>query len=809
MSGQLTIYYQNVRGIRTKLHDVYKNVLTCNYQVIIFTETWLNDNIFTAEILDDRYQVFRRDRQSNTFDKGKEGGGVLIAVLKSFSAFRNTNLESSCEDLWVTIDYVSKNTCIKINVCAIYLPPPVKIEVISHFTNELQKNINNLDNVLLIGDFNLSRIEWIQQMSVSHVVPKIFGGDVCSTLIDFTAYACLKQYNNIKNKQQKTLDLVFSNTSYPLTVTDPTDILSGIDAYHPPIQINLAIDMQKPLKPKTNAVLQFYKADYNRIRERLLSVDWDVELDLSLTVDEITQIFYNIINNIIHEEIPKKRPIKNGYPAWYGIGLIKILKEKERHRIAMKKFNNKLDEYEYNLLKKRCRILINESYSKYIRKVQTNVVKDPKHFWSYIKAKRKNESYIPRCMKLNNEIASDGEGIANLFCRHFSSVYTVPQASSHCHAGHVASAFDSRCLTGIHITRSEIETHLKRLNTFKGHGSDCIPPIFFSKNAEPLAIPLQILFNKSLKDGVFPSVWKEAIVVPIPKSGSKQLIENYRPISLLTVLAKVFEKIISRHITWHTKQILGEQQHGFIAKRSTATNLVSFVEQLLSHLGSGEEVDAIYGDLSKAFDKVDHNILLSKLKNQFYINGSLLLWFNSYLKNRKMRVVINRYSSHYCIPSSGVPQGSILGPILFGLFIDDIKYYIKHSEFQLNADDLKIFRVVQNEFDEELLQRDVNDIAQWCKMNSMTMNIDKCLHIKFSRKRNKYNSKYHIYNKELKRVEENPKRIAVKPLFTDLLKDLLPKMRHSHVTRSPFWASSATKDRQADLHDRINRVTGN
>ncbi|XP_045459260.1 uncharacterized protein LOC123669713 [Melitaea cinxia] len=558
------------------MQDVYKNVLTCNYQIIVLTETWLNDNIFTAEILDHRYQVFRRDRQSNTFDKGKDGGGVLIAVSKSLSAFRNTNLESSCEDLWVTIDYVSKNMCMKINLCAIYLPPPVTIEVISHFTNKLQKNINNLENVLLVGDFNLSRIEWIQHMSISHVVPRISGGVVCSTLIDFAAYASFKQYNNIKNKQQKILDLVFSNTSCPLTVTNPTDILSSVDSYHPPIEINLTFEKQKPLKPKTNTVLQFYKADYNSIREKLLSVDWNEKLDLSLTVDEITQIFYSVINNIIQEEIPKKRPTKNNYPVWYTISLIKILKEKEKHRIAMKKFNNKLDEFEYNLLKKRCRILINKSYSEYIKNVQINVVKDPKRFWSYIKAKRKNDSNIPSCMKFRVEIVSDGEGIANLFCRHFSSVYTVPQATSHCHAGHVVSAFDSRCLTSIHITKSEIETQLKKLNIAKGYGNDCIPPIFFLKNAEPLAIPLQIIFNKSLND----------------------------------VLTKVFEKIICIHITWHTKQMLGEQQHGFVAKRSVATNLVSFVEQLLSHMGSGEEVDAIYGDLSEAFDKVDHNLLL-------------------------------------------------------------------------------------------------------------------------------------------------------------------------------------------------------
>lgn len=150
MSVQLSIYYQNVRGIRTKLQDVYKNVLLCNYQVIIFTETWLNDNIFTAEILDDRYQIFRRDRQSNTFSKDKDGGGVLIAVLKSLSACRNNNLESFCEDLWITIEYQNHkiHLCAMCYLCvyAIYLPPPAKIECVSHFTTRLANHIDNMDN---------------------------------------------------------------------------------------------------------------------------------------------------------------------------------------------------------------------------------------------------------------------------------------------------------------------------------------------------------------------------------------------------------------------------------------------------------------------------------------------------------------------------------------------------------------------------------------------------------------------------------------------------------------------------------------
>lgn len=143
------------------------------------------------------------------------------------------------------------------------------------------------------------------------------------------------------------------------------------------------------------------------------------------------------------------------------------------------------------------------------------------------------------------------------------------------------------------------------------------------------------------------------------------MVEGYRPITILSVLTKV--QYLSRQLL-HTLFIILNiyyASNSFVAKRSTSTNLSSFVEQLLSHVSSNKEVDVTNTDLSKAFDRVDHDIHLHKLKYQFYINGPILLWCSSYLKNRKMRVVVNGFSSDLCIPLSGVPQGSILGPIFF------------------------------------------------------------------------------------------------------------------------------------------------
>ncbi|CAK1585452.1 unnamed protein product [Parnassius mnemosyne] len=171
-------------------------------------------------------------------------------------------------------------------------------------------------------------------------------------------------------------------------------------------------------------------------------------------------------------------------------------------------------------------------------------------------------------------------------------------------------------------------------------------------------------------------------------------------------------------------------------------------------MSSGNEVDCIYNDFSKAFDTVNHSVLIEKLHTLFGIHGCLLDWFASYLTDRTQRVVISGFVSSEIIPTSGVPQGSHLGPLLFIMFIDDIKHCIRNSEFELYADDLKICKIVNNNTDQIQLQEDIDRITEWCRQNKMSLNTNKCYHIKFSRKFNKYNSSYNINGVDLAKVDE-------------------------------------------------------
>lgn len=261
--------------------------------------------------------------------------------------------------------------------------------------------------------------------------------------------------------------------------------------------------------------------------------------------------------------------------------------------------------------------------------------------------------------------------------------------------------------------------------------------------AEPLAEPLCFLFNLSLSSGTFPIKWKEARVTPIFKSGDKNCIENYRPVSLLNSFAKVYELLLYKFIFSAIKPKITSQQHGFLPLKSTVTNLMEFSLDISTELDNGGRVDVIYTDFSKAFDKVNHDILLYKISN-FGFSPNFLQLMSSYLKDRFQFVSISNLKSSEYLSTSGVPQGSNLGPLLFILFINDLPDCISGSKCLLFADDLKIYKTIFHISDMEILQLSINQLVFWCSNNCLQLNVKKCSFMSYTRQRNIINYNYSI-----------------------------------------------------------------
>lgn len=458
------------------------------------------------------------------------------------------------------------------------------------------------------------------------------------------------------------------------------------------------------------------------------------------------QIFYNVIESIIKLHVPAKSPFNyKKYPPWFNKSLIKALKEKEKIRSRYKIYKNPMDQLELKLLGKRCSKLATNCYSNYIKDIENEITKNPNRFWAYIKEKRGGSSSFPVTMTNGNVVTSDGLQICELFASHFSSAFTDAKVTQSAPVSDYLHNMrnNSLQLTPPVIDRECLLNKLKSLDHRKGAGPDGIPPIFISKCSTALVSPLLLIFNRSLNSGVFPDFWKEAKVVPVYKSDANDNIINYRPISILSSLAKVLESLICPHIQSHFKLYLSDSQHGFVDSRSTCTNLATFTEMLSGAIDGGKQIDVIYTDFSKAFDRVPHHILLSKL-SAYGITGALYKWLKSYLEDRSFFVAVNGYRSGTYRTTSGVPQGSHVSTVLFNVFANDIPQCFKFSDCYMYADDLKFSRIIESCRDTELLQSDIDSLVQWCDDNKMTLNVKKCYHVKYTRKKNLIKYAYHV-----------------------------------------------------------------
>lgn len=335
----------------------------------------------------------------------------------------------------------------------------------------------------------------------------------------------------------------------------------------------------------------------------------------------------------------------------------------------------------------------------------------------------------------------------------------------------------------MYISEDEIADYLISIDDKSSTGPDGIPPIFLKKCFSVLVKPLHYLFNLSLSTGVFPTFWKKSFVTPIHKSGSKNDICNYRAISKLSAIPKLFEAIISKKLSSILLNYISPAQHGFLMKHSIFTNLLVYQNFLTNALDQGLQVDTIYTDFQKAFDKVDHILLYYKLKS-FGIDGNFLKWLYSYLTNRTQAVKISFHSSQNFQVSSGVPQGSHLGPLLFLIFIDDLPHYILDNSniahILLFADDAKIFCKINSEADQINLQSILDKFVIWSKKNYLPLNINKCNVISFTRRANPLLNQYIINECPLSRVN------SIKDLGIHFDSDLGFKLNHKTILNKSY-----------------------
>jgi hypothetical protein len=331
--SNLIVYYQNTRGLRTKCTEFRQNLSLNYYDIVVISETWLQDSFFDGELCNGGYDVFRRDRDLDTCGKST-GGGVMILVKSSLEAWRGAAHEprAPVEMLTVSVPARALASSADLHISAVYIPPDVAR--ISRDIDSILNAINSafnckpLDNYLILGDFNLPNIHWNSSNPIfSSRGPTVIQEASLKLVYDLTLLD-ISQYNQLCNYAGNTLDLAFSNL--PLNIEKSVPVVRE-DPAHPPFSVEILDLTAKPLREASNARYNYRKADYEYLNKHFANANWAELLRIG-SVNELTGTFYNLVNEAIKNYVPlvRQRDPNRSYPIWFSSSLIKLIKEKSK-----------------------------------------------------------------------------------------------------------------------------------------------------------------------------------------------------------------------------------------------------------------------------------------------------------------------------------------------------------------------------------------------------------------------------------------------------------------------------------------------
>ena len=729
---KLNIYYQNVQGLisynslgkdhptlnMTKLYEFQSFVYNTKPDIIVLNETWLKPSIKNSELLSNgMYKIFRADRSPDTHpvdvNNPKKyrinGGGVLIAVKCNLDLNpRIIKINSKAEVLSIELNTPKKkkvcvSTCYRVGT----LGDTNYLELNSHF-HEIAKN-KKIGAHFIMGDFNLDTVDWDNQSSTNRIHTKF-----------------LDTFNNLGLTQQILQPTHIKGNVLDILLTDKPDLLSNIRILERDeilksghFAISCSINLRvKRLKCDKRKIYNLKKSDWDALNMELRRVNWNAHIQCcDPTTAWIT--FKSILLELCNKYIPKITIKSNTAPPWFDSDVHKLCMKKEKHRKLYKQTNNQVHHNKFKSCRKDVKKLIKQKMrSNFDDDLNQSVI--TKKFWSYVKSST-NSSRLPECMSLNGKFRNNPKDSADLFNDHFFKQFSKRSNYD------IDIDFSNDPFINFKICHRDVRKLLTTLNQNKSHGPDGINGKILKNCAVSIAYPLSLLFNLSFNTGHIPSEWKLANIVPIHKKGDKSAIENYRPISLTCLIMKIFEKCIRNELMNLCKDKIHHSQHGFLPNKSCTTQMLPFVSDITLNLNNNDPTDIIYFDFAKAFDSVNHDIILSKLKYEFKIDGLMLKFIREYLQNRRQRVVVGDTMSKELGVVSGVPQGSIIGPLLFVLFINDLhKCVSPGTSLALYADDTKIWRLIKSENDCIALQKDIDALCQWSKINCMIFHPQKC-----------------------------------------------------------------------------------
>jgi len=710
ISDKFFVFHQNIRSFNKNCDELllFMNGLDVCIDVVILSETWFNeDNCYDIPGYKS-YHSYRKDRG---------GGGISIYV----SAKLKSKIISDICVITPVAEFcgaaVSLSASVTINVIGFYRPPGNS--TIEQFCNFYENSI-------------------LSKFSPSQMI--VAGGDANINLL--SSDGTIDPYT----------DLMYSNCFLPC-ITLPTRVTSNTQTIIDHIWSNIISNVKSGVfenditdhytiftcildrrSVKTLVARKFRdcsEMNVSKLKERLSLSLAGFHIYDSIDIDLKTQIFLDVLYNVYNECCPVKTKlisISRLNKPWFDDDLRRLCDMK--HGLFRRYKANEVSFSEYSYFKNKFTALLRRSKVNYFRDKFDRCKGNIRMTWRNINdvMGRGKRADIDKIIQSGESFEDDYE-IACRFNQYFSSVAgelreAIPDSDASPLGFLGARSVDS--LDFDHVTVSEVKTVIRAMPNKSGK-IDSVPVFIFKKLEMVISPIICRLFNCSLIEKKFPSALKLAEVVPVHKSGSPYAVANYRPISILPVLSKIFEKIMRARLIEFLAEynILCDHQFGFRAGRETSDAILEFLDHAYNSLDSKSYLISVFLDLSKAFDTLDHDILLSKLEH-VEVRGVVLEWFSSYLSDRRQVVGVNGTCSSVKPMNTGVPQGSVLGPLLFLIYINDMSLCSKRLHFIHFADDTTVFRTgndIMNLMGE--VNTEFRKVDDWLIANKLSLNLTK------------------------------------------------------------------------------------
>jgi hypothetical protein len=644
----------NVRDLlsKNKKYDVYEIIKYHSFDIFIITETWLKPEILDSEIDIPGYFVVRVDRPGF-----KTGGGVLIYLKEEWNVVEQSiPFLEPVDSVFVKL---KRDHLPHINLFVIYRPNSTPPTFIDQLEEIFVKYMN--EETYLIGDYNLN------QLSTDN--------NQCHKLRALITKYNFKQLINkatrVTSTTETLLDLMITNSPHLV-------VASGVwKSYLADHEITYLVRKKSKLikdPAKYKYIRNFKNVNNDKLRKSFEEAPWWA-LDICRDVNKSYAMFCYIITQILDFHAPfKKVRVLSKKPSWWTTEYSNLNKQCLTMKKRVKKGCNPGEELQYKTLRNHINQLKTKLHAQSIQEQISNSDNTPKEAWKVFNSElgRKKSSSEIKCLNINGTVTYDKQIILNQLAKEFVKIPLDHDKSESDISFSTTTEDDEFRLE--QITTEQVLTAIKKIKSNKPSGFDMIPCHVYKDFCDILAPIIAKLFTRSLQENTFPELMKMSIIRPLYKNkGSKSDMTNYRAIAIIPIIAKIFEIIVCNKLCDYLDKIkyFNASQHGFRKDHSTLSAVMTLVNEILENADEKNYTGVIYLDYTNAFNFVNHNMLLNKLKNAG-LSVNLLQWFNTYLKKRKIIVREGEITSKTYGTVAGVPAGSNLSPLLYGIFCNDL-----------------------------------------------------------------------------------------------------------------------------------------